>query len=140
MITQKPTVKYFDPKLPIKVSSDASTQGLGALIVQLHDHEYPPIAYASRSLTSAVINYCPLELEILSILFACQYFHEYVYGQRFIMHNDHKPLNQITKSSPRIQRFLSRFQKYDLELEFTKGQFNEGYGHTKPDLITRQHC
>ena len=56
MITQSPTLKYFDPKLPIKVSSDASTQRLGTLLEQLHDNEWHPIAYASRFLTSAEIN------------------------------------------------------------------------------------
>ena len=68
-----------------------------------------------------------MELEILSIMFACQYFHEYIRGQRFIVHNDHKPLKsimnkQIAKAPPRIQRFLLRLQKYDFDLEYTKGQ------------------
>ena len=119
MITQSQTLKYFDPKLPIKVSSDASAQGLGALLEQLHENEQYLIAYASRSLTSAETNYCPLELEILSIPFACRYFYEYIYGQCFIVHNDHKPLefimnNQIAKASSRIQCFFLRLQKYDL--------------------------
>ena len=39
MIPQSPILKYFDPKLPIKVSSDASTQVLGALLEQLYDNE-----------------------------------------------------------------------------------------------------
>ena len=80
MITQSPTLKYFDPKLPVKVSSDISAQGLGALLEQMHENERDPIAYASRSLISAETNYCPLELEIQSILFAGQYFPEYIYG------------------------------------------------------------
>ncbi len=56
IIPQSPTIKCFDPKLPSKVSSDASTQGLGALLEQQHKNEWHPIAYASRSLTSAEKN------------------------------------------------------------------------------------
>ena len=39
MVTRSPTLKYSDPKLPINVSSDASAQGLGALLEQLHEIE-----------------------------------------------------------------------------------------------------
>ena len=44
MIAQSPTLKYFDPKIPIKVSSDASNQGLRALLEQRHDNEWHTIA------------------------------------------------------------------------------------------------
>ena len=127
MITQSPTLKYFDPKLHIKVSSDESTQGLGVRREQLNENERHPIAYASRSLTSTEINNNPIELEILSILFACPNFREYVYGQRLILHNGYKPhksimSKQITKAPPRIQPFLLRLQKYGFDLEYTKSQ------------------
>ena len=91
IITQSPTLKYFDPKLPIKVSSDVSAQESGALQEHPHENERHPIAYASRSLTLAETHYCLLELEIVSILFACQYLHEYIY-RHFFVHNNHKPL------------------------------------------------
>lgn len=112
MITQSPTLKYFNHKLIIKVSSDASTQELGVLLEQLHDEKLHPIAYDSRPLTLAEINYCRLELEILSILFACVYF-QYVDGQHFIVHNDYKPLKrneQITKDPPTIQSLLLKLK------------------------------
>ena len=81
------------------------------MLEQLHENEWHLIAYASLSLTSVETNYCLLELEILSILFACQYFHEYVYGRYFIVHKDQKPLEskvnkQIAKAPSRIQRFF----------------------------------
>ena len=58
LITQSPTLKYFEPNLPIKESFDASAQGLRALLEQLHENECRPRAYASRSLTTAETNYC----------------------------------------------------------------------------------
>ena len=56
-------------------------------------------------------NYSQIEKETLSIVFLCEKLHEYVYGLRFIVQNDHKPLISIferalSKSQPRIQRFL----------------------------------
>ena len=95
MITQSPILMYFDPKLPIKVSSDASAQGLGVLWEQMHENEWHPIAYTCSHWHLLKQNNCALKLEILSILFAFQYFYEYIYGQRFIIRNDHKPLKSI---------------------------------------------
>ena len=47
MITNTPVLKYFDPKLPIKVSSDASKSGLGATLEQKHSDCWYPVAFAS---------------------------------------------------------------------------------------------
>lgn len=103
---------------------------------QVHDNKWHPIAYASRSLTLTETNH--------PIPFACQYFHERVYGQHFIVYNNHKPFKsimneQITKAQPRIQCFFLRIQKYDFDLEYTKGKLMQVVGHTMLGRITRQH-
>ena len=41
------------------------------------------------------INHCQLEKEILSIVFVCSKFHKYVYIRKFLIENEHKPLNTI---------------------------------------------
>jgi hypothetical protein len=47
LVTAKPVLKYYDPKLQLVLQSDASETGLGVTIMQ----ENQPIAYASRALT-----------------------------------------------------------------------------------------
>ena len=127
LVTKAPVLKYFDPKLPTRISSDASKSGLGATLEQCHEGTWHPVAYASRSLTSAKQNYCQLEKETLSILFACDRFHEYLCGRKFQVINDHQPLRSIfrkplNKSPPRIQRFRLRLQKYDFEFQYVPGK------------------
>ncbi len=127
LVTKTPVLKYFNPKLPTRTSSDASKSGLGATLEQCHDGSWHPVAYASRSLTPAEQNYCQLEKETLSILFACERFHEYLYGRKFQVINDHQPLRSIfqkplNKSPPRIQRFRLRLQKYDFEFQYVPGK------------------
>ena len=70
---------------------------LGAVLEQKHDETWYPVAFASRSLTLAEKNYCQLEKEILSIVFACSKFHEYIYGMKFDIYNDHLPLKSLFK-------------------------------------------
>ena len=84
------SLKYFDPKLQTKITCDASKFGLRATLEQTFNENWKPIAFASRTLTPAKINYCQLEKE--TIVFACSKFHEYVYGRKFLIENDHKSL------------------------------------------------
>ena len=78
LVTDAPILKIYNPELPTKVSCDASQAGLGAVLEQKIDESWYPIAFGSRSLTDAEKNYCQLEKETLSIVFACTKFHEYL--------------------------------------------------------------
>ena len=49
VITECHTLKIFDPKLPAKITCDASSIGLGATLEQCINVWYP-IAFASRTL------------------------------------------------------------------------------------------
>ena len=75
---------------------DASPYGISAVI----SHHFPdnvdrPIAYASRSLNAAEKNYSQIEKEGLAIVFGLSKFYMYLYGQRFTLYTDHKPLLKI---------------------------------------------
>ena len=111
LVTKSPVLKFFDSILPTKISCDASLKGLGAILEQKHNDSWYPVGYASRSLTSAERNYCQLEKEILSIAFTYHKFHDFIYGKKFSVFNDHLPLQStfkrsILKAPRRIQRFL----------------------------------
>ena len=60
LVTESPVFKFFDPNLPIRVTSDASKDGLGAILEQLINEKWYPVAYTSRSLTSSERDYCQL--------------------------------------------------------------------------------
>ena len=88
------------------------------MLEQLHGTVWYPTAFVPRPLTAAEQNYSQIEKETLSIVFSCEKFHEYVYGLRFVVENDHKPVISIfqralSKSPPRIQRFVLRLQRYN---------------------------
>ena len=127
ILTRQPVIAYYDPDKKIKISSDASKDGLGACLLQLHEDQWRPVAYASRSLIPAETRYAQIEKELLRIAFACSRFHQYIYGSTFIAETDHKPLIGIFKKSLndcplRIQRLLLTLQRYDMTLTYLPGK------------------
>ena len=119
---------HYDPDLPIRVAADASSYGLGAVLSHvLRDGTEHPIAYVSRTLTPSEKNYAQVEKEALAIVFGVRKFHQYIYGRRFTLVTDHKPLLTIlgpktgipSLAAARKQRwsFLLSAYQYDIILK-----------------------
>lgn len=122
------TLAYFDKDAPTKVIADASPVGLGAVLVQVQKGSPVAVCYASRALTDVEKRYSQTEKEALGLVWACERFHQYIYGKRFDLVTDHKPLEVIysTKSKPcaRIQRWVLRMQPYEYRVVHIPGPQN----------------
>ena len=127
LISSPPVLQFYDPEKPIKLSSDASKDGIGAVLLQKHDEMWKPVAYAARSMLDAETRYAQIEKELLGIVFACERFHQFIFGATVEAETDHKPLISLFKkplnNCPiRVQRMLLRLQKYDLKVYYTPGK------------------
>uniref|UniRef100_A0A8C5Q177 Reverse transcriptase RNase H-like domain-containing protein n=1 Tax=Leptobrachium leishanense TaxID=445787 RepID=A0A8C5Q177_9ANUR len=124
LVTDTPVLKYYDVTTPVTIQSDASKTGLGCCLLQAGQ----PIAFASRALTLTEQNYAQIEKECLSIVFACQRFHHYLYGRDEITaETDHKPLISIFKkpllcAPKRLQSMLLTLQNYCLNVVYKPGR------------------
>ena len=90
---------------------------------------FQPAAFASRSLSDAEPIYSQTEREVLAVVFSCERFKNYVYGLRFTVVIDHKPLLKLYPPScsgqpTRIHWWPLRLQKFDFELEYERGLNN----------------
>ena len=90
--------------------------GLRAVISHLFPNgTEKPVAYASRSLSPAEKKYAQLEKEALSLIFGIYKFHQYLYGRKFQLVTDHKPLTTILGSQSRIPSLAAaRLQRWAL--------------------------
>ena len=87
---------YYYSGVPLKLASDASSYGLGAVLSLVFPQGIEkPIAFASRSLSKAEKNYAHIDKEALAIVWAVRKFHNYIFGRRFTIVTDYEPLTSI---------------------------------------------
>ena len=123
-----PTLASFDLEAETMISTDASSFGLGAAVLQKTAEGWKPIAYASRSMTPTEQRYAQIEKEALAMCWACEKFQYYLVGRHFTAETDHKPLLSVLGDKElallplRIQRFRLRMMAFSYSVHYTPGE------------------
>ena len=140
-LTSEKVLTHYSLNLPLRLACDASSFGLGAVLSHiLPDGSERPVAFASRTLGPAEKNYSQLDKEALSIVFGVRRFHQFIYGRRFSLITDHKPLLAIlgpnsgipALAAARMQRWALILSAYTYDLEFRPTE-----EHLNADALSR---
>ena len=116
---------YYSAAKEHVLQTDASDSGLGAVLLQLEkDGERRPIAYASRTLSSAEQKYSNIERESLAVIYGVTKFRQYLLGKKFTVETDHRPLLKLQEQneevpclvSSTLKRFKLKLSAYDYSI------------------------
>ena len=118
----------FGEGVEFVVETDASTSGLRTILSQKQQHGcLHPIAYVSRKLQPAEVNYGITELETLGIVWAVKYFRSYLLGHKVILYSDHAACTSLlncSNPSPKLARWVMIVQEMDLTIKQRSGRSN----------------
>ena len=128
-LLQAPVLKFADYSKPFVLETDASSDGLGAVLLQEgEDGKLHPIAYGSRSLTKAKRNYHSGKTEFLALKWAVtDHFKEYLIYQPFVVCTDNNPLTYLF-TTPNLDacghRWVASLANFNFTIEYQRGRYN----------------
>lgn len=128
MLCSQPVLEIFDKDLPIKIYTDASLEGIGAILKQTQeDGTEKPVAYFSKKLNETQKRRKAIYLECLAIKEAIKYWQHWLIGRYFEIHSDHKPLENMnirTRTDEELGDLTHYLSQYDFKIIYVPGKDN----------------
>ena len=122
MITKATMLAFPDFTKPFDLHTDSSDYQLGGVLSQ----DDKPIAFFSRKLNAAQLNYTVTDKELLGITESLKYFRHIFLGNEIKVYTDHKNLTYegTNYNSDRRLRQRLLIEEYGVELIFIAGHIN----------------
>ena len=129
LCSQTPILAYTDYTKPFQLHTDASENGLGAVLYQRQDDGIDSvITYASRTLSRSECNYDACKLEFLALKWSVtERFHEYLYGGHFEVYTHNNPLPYVlttAKLDATGQQWVASLANYNIKIFYKSGNLN----------------
>ncbi|KAI0992024.1 hypothetical protein K3495_g16162, partial [Podosphaera aphanis] len=135
----KPVLAQWDPERETVVEGDSSCYALGGCLSQVDDEgRLRPVAYHSRRLTSAEVNYPNHDREMLSIISCLQKWQPELTSviKPFTILTDNENLKYFTSKRPLNERqvcYNDMLQRFKFSLKWRPGSACE-----RPDALSRR--
>lgn len=126
-LVDEPILQYPNFSQQFVLTTDASNVGIGGVLSQIKDSKDLPIAYYSRTLNKSEQNYSTTEKELLAIINSVEHFRPCLYGQKFVIFTDHRPLQWLfncKNPSSKLLRWRLRLNDYEYEIRYKPGRIN----------------
>lgn len=137
-LIQAPILVCPLPEGDFLLDTDASQNGIGAVLSQIQEGEEKVVAYASKKLSRAERNYCVTRRELLAVVFYLKYFKQYLYGRKLTVRTDHASLQWLLNfKNPegQLARWIEVIAAYKLTIHHRPGK-----KHVNADSLSRKPC
>ena len=137
-LTSPPLLAYPRPTEDYILDTDASNDGIGAVLSQIQDGQERVVAYASKVLSKAERNYCVTRRELLAVVVFLKHFRQYLYGRHVLVRTDHGALRWLINfrnPEGQLARWLEVISTYDVEIKHRAGRI-----HSNADALSRKPC
>lgn len=127
LLCTEPILQYPDFTKPFVLTTDASGYAIGGILSQGKIGEDLPIAYTSRVLNDGECKFSTTEKELLAIVYCVKHFRPYLYGKKFTLVTDHKPLiyiNNMKDPTSRLARWRIILEDYEYDITYKAGKKN----------------
>ncbi len=128
VLTNVPVLAFPDYGLPFILYTDASSLGVGAVLMQHNVHgKHRPIAYASRMFTRAESNYSVTHQETLAVVWALKQFRDIILGYPITVFTDHAAITELLKGknfTGRLARWYLTIQEFNPTFRYLPGRAN----------------
>lgn len=118
---------YGEQAEPLELSVDASCIGAGACLQQNQSGIYKTIAYSSITFSKAQRQYSTIERELAAIRWGLKTFRSFLFGVKFVLFTDHKPLlylQNMRNESSKFMRTITELSEYDFLIRYRPGMEN----------------
>lgn len=130
-------LKYPNFEKTFIVTVDASKSACGAVLSQAYGDDDHPICFISRSFQKGELNKSTIMKELLAIHYAITYLRPYLYGTKFIVRTDHKPLvflYNVKNPASKLTQIRLDLEEFDFTIEHVAGTAN-----VVADALSRIH-
>ncbi|CAI7811544.1 unnamed protein product [Closterium sp. NIES-53] len=134
-LTSAPVLIVPDPEKDYVIEADASDQAVGAVLMQDQGKGLQAIAYLSKKLHGAELNYPIHDKEALAIITAFKTWRCYLEGRKTTVYTDHCSLKYL-KMQPTLSRRQVRWIDF-LETHFDYDIVNKPGHKNKADALSR---
>lgn len=128
LLCSQPVLEIFDQDLPINIYTDASLEGIGAILKQIQpDGKEKPVAYFSKKLNEAQKKKKAIYLECLAIKESVRYWQYWLIGKTFTVYSDHKPLENMnlkSRTDEELGDLAYYLSQYDFKIKYAPGKNN----------------
>ena len=122
-------IHHPDPNRPFAVYCDASIDGVGAVLTQVHGGRPKPVSFCSKLFSKTQRNWHISEQEIYAVIHAVEKWRPYLIGNHFTVYTDHLNLQELFNRAKnfragKLYRWAVRLQEFDFTAKYIAGKNN----------------